>query len=518
MQNKSPINSIDEFININNNFWKTCKINNNGKIFLFITYYEESIVTLLEPILLAKRIQEEYGKKIKVYFYSKGSLSTKTLRKIAESFNINDIEIYCKNKKWLFYCAKSIFDSIKVFSKLKTKDDILKLKYKNIPIGLDVYDYIIRSNRETYTINRIKWRYFIDIFNYIKLFNMAEKSLSNNGYDTFVFHDCDYERSVFSKIAIKCNMDVFQTNQGFCIRHDYHDNLKLKISTNVVRKFYKDLKDKIDLNIVKAFLKRKYSGYEKGCFDCIAFSHEKKIYEKQELYNKYGIGDIENKNIFVMAHVFSDTPHCDEGIFSDYYEWLMDTISILKDVKGINVFVKEHPSACYYGEEGKIVNILKQTGLEQKNIYLLPEDFNTNSMFNIADCIITCRGTAGLEAVAAGIPVITAGKGIYSNYGIDIMSKDKLEYEYKLKNILNIKNVTKEMQENASILLYLQGLLYNRRTYSFLPNMRFLDQKISVHNQFKYVNEHLNSEIGLKDDYYRHLLENIIVFDKELFL
>ena len=119
--------------------------------------------------------------------------------------------------------------------------------------------------------------------------------------------------------------------------------------------------------------------------------------------------------VFVMAHVFSDMPHSYAGmLYTDYEEWLQQTVLALARNHHINFLVKEHPSADLYAESGKVSQLLDAIGHRHR---FLQSNVHTQTVLSNASAIVTCGGTIGIEASVRGIPAVLAARPPYSGKG-----------------------------------------------------------------------------------------------------
>ena len=185
-----------------------------------------------------------------------------------------------------------------------------------------------------------------------------------------------------------------------------------------VELFEKNLNSKDYIDLAKQYFDSRINGTVDQIDVKNAYLNKKK-YNLSDLQNIYSKIDLNKKNIVVMSHAFSDAPHVGEGLlFYDYYDFLEKTLIRLNNNENVNSFVKAHPSSYMWNEKGAVEELIEKNRLE--NIYILPSDFNTSSVLDIADYIVTAKGTAGLEFSCSGIPAITAGKGYYYGFGIDI--------------------------------------------------------------------------------------------------
>jgi hypothetical protein len=167
-----------------------------------------------------------------------------------------------------------------------------------------------------------------------------------------------------------------------------------------------------------------------------------------------------------MLHVFNDYPHSHFGemLFRDYYDWFVQTLNFSKTISGVNWIFKEHPTAALY----PTVDISLPDHFVDcpEHIVFLGAgaSFNSESLTYIADTVVTVCGTAGVEfAAAKAIPVVLAGKTLYSGLGFTVEPKTQLEYFDTLANIDKIGKLTPE-QVNAARRCF----LYIER-YSYVP-------------------------------------------------
>lgn len=141
------------------------------------------------------------------------------------------------------------------------------------------------------------------------------------------------------------------------------------------------------------------------------------------------------RTVFIMVQGLSDAPRESyrQFAYNDYTEWFLDTLRIIKTIPDVNWIMKDHPLS----ESLKQTLYVKKAFEENKteNMYWCDKDINGVEIKEIADCIITCGGTAGLEYWAYGIPTITTAEGFYVPWGISYNMKSRKEYEDALRNL-----------------------------------------------------------------------------------
>jgi hypothetical protein len=126
-----------------------------------------------------------------------------------------------------------------------------------------------------------------------------------------------------------------------------------------------------------------------------------------------------------------------DDLFDDQEAWLVETIRAATQNDRLNWIVKLHPANLWKrklegttGELPELKAIRRGVGNLPPHVRLLmPEsDVSARSLFEIADYVVTIRGTVGMEAPCFGIPAVTAGTGHYSGRGFTLDSATASEY------------------------------------------------------------------------------------------
>ena len=500
-----------EFVAMNRPFWKTpSNVSMDGsRILVYVA--GDYITSIIEAMVVAKKISERYGYPIDVLDID--DMKYRLTREVYESFSIQGYA------DWNISLLKKIcilFHAFQVWRNWKSVDDILKWETDGIPMGEELYDTLIVYRSQEYTVENIKLSHIKAVYAFCKNIYIAKHLFSANApYSVFVFSDCDYERTPFAKYAMQSKCIVYQSCLGRIVQHKPIKGLKVRFPGQITHERYNMYRYSTTKEELDNYLVKHFAGVAKADLDRTAF-YGKKQYSKEALCELAGVDvDDTRKFVVVAAHAFSDRPHlADDTIYRDYYQWLIETLSILEETEDIIVFVKEHPSAKNYGEKGSITPLVKKYGW--KNINTLPDDFSTYSIFHFFDYVVTCNGTIGLEATTFGLPVFTAGKGYYAGFGIDINSSTKEEYENRLRYITRYKRRPQVLQDRAKMLLYILGQSASEYTLPMIPQDRFrgvVDENDNEKYRYRYINDHLKNCKDIKGRYYAHLLDDIIIFD-----
>ena len=154
----------------------------------------------------------------------------------------------------------------------------------------------------------------------------------------------------------------------------------------------------------------------------------------------------------IAAHVFTDAPHACEGLlFRDYQDWLLSTCRMLSANPSVDFFVKAHPSAELYGEEGLTQRILTAAGVGG---YCLQVNVNTSSLFQAVDAVITCGGTAGAEFPCFGVPVLLAAGAPYDQLGFVVRARSLAEYSTELARLHEYGRLSDSQIRDAKAALF----------------------------------------------------------------
>ncbi len=128
------------------------------------------------------------------------------------------------------------------------------------------------------------------------------------------------------------------------------------------------------------------------------------IYGKQALARREftaRVGcDPAKPNVVVMTSCWTDGPNS-AGLtyFTDYQDLLEKTLAVISRVKECNWILRAHPAEFRYGNM-RLANMVE--GRLPDNVWLWPESVGAGVIPDVADCVVTPAGTAGVEYAAMG--------------------------------------------------------------------------------------------------------------------
>jgi hypothetical protein len=174
--------------------------------------------------------------------------------------------------------------------------------------------------------------------------------------------------------------------------------------------------------------------------------------------------DINKKTAFIFPHILWDASLMwGIDLFSDYEEWLRETIQVALRNYHVNWVIKIHPANIgkslqdgYSGEPAEMIALKSILKNLPPHVFFIPAEspISTNSLFSVMDYCVTVRGTVGIEAARLGIPVLTAGTGRYDRKGFTIDSNTREEFLEKIAHIQDIPPLSKSQQELAERFAY----------------------------------------------------------------
>ncbi len=204
-------------------------------------------------------------------------------------------------------------------------------------------------------------------------------------------------------------------------------------------------------------------------FSVVGTQFGKAILSRETTRHKVGLS-CDKKVAVVFPHILWDGSFFfGEDLFDDYTQWLVETIRAAAANPRLQWVVKLHPAhlvkARQWNDPGKpaeVRAIEAAFGHLPAHVKLVPPDteLSTYSLFEIADYVVTVRGTVGMEAALFGIPVVTAGTGRYDRRGFTLDSSTREEYLAKLATLETAPRLSPEQVERAE--RYAYGVLFCR--------------------------------------------------------
>lgn len=362
-------------------------------------------------------------------------------RKILESFGTD--KIYNLDQHSLIMTLDSFFTATKLFLKVKSIDEFIKIKLNKVNIGMIVYDHILRHGR-TGTFDKFSFKYIY----YLALAINVDKVCKN-------IFKTKYKYAVILETQFIPNSIIFENallNKCKVISHEGGSD---KFTVRIYRNFKERFQSKIR--------------FPKNIFNRLQKSKRKKFYEnegnklilkkmkinqidqndwdgKKDQITKKKICDIYNFDpkkplIGVFAHDFIDGNFINSGrVFRDKYSWFIKTLDFASKHKNVNWIIKDHPTDHTKPPKttGKTTydNLYKNS----ENIKLLPTQIKSKDLLTSVDLVLTCSGSVGIEFPCFGVKSMIACNTYYSGFGFINPSKNESSYFKEIKNTIKNRN------------------------------------------------------------------------------
>jgi len=333
------------------------------------------------------------------------------------------------------------------------KKKLLSLTIDGNNIGKHIYDAILIRNK-IITIKKVRFIFRLNIVIEIAFYFFFRQIFLNYKIKYLVLGDNTYRHGLLLMLTKEFNVNCispvslnsFKLSKFIC-KDDYYEHCY-----SITNKYLKEIKNKNEaIRIANDYFEKRFSASIEQ-HDILNAFDNKKIKTKEQFCIDYNL-DQRKKIVAIIPHIFCDAPHAyPNTLYSDYYEWFVETVKILSKNINVNIIVKEHPSAHLYNEEGELDEILKKYNF---NITRINPNENQYSLIQTVDIVVTCGGTIGLEFSSTGKPVILAAKPPYSNLGFTIDNKNINEYKENLLNCHLLKKLDKVKKDNALLTAYL---------------------------------------------------------------
>lgn len=352
----------------------------------------------------------------------------------------------------------SIYFILRKFS----RKQIIDYKYKNIPVGGFLYDILVRNNNKRCTVENISlidyqvlWWSFKEI---ISVYSVFKKKLPL----VYLTNETGHLAGCTGAIAAYMGAYVFQCKENGRVHYLGHEKDMTIYLHDIFRiGFQEQWKMGVPKNYLEEVDKYLYDRVKGKTDPWSRYAYSDKKVLSRDKYIELFRADPNKKNVVIMCHCFSDTPHlsCRKKIYDDYYVWFVETLKIITRINNVNWIVKAHPSRSFYGESEEVEELFKKYD-NFTNMYFWDDAYSTESLFDIADVVVTVAGTCGLEFPCYGIPVINTGSAFYDGFGCNMTFNSVEEYKNILKNLDKLDKLDEEHIVLAKRLLYTKIHMY----------------------------------------------------------
>ena len=251
-------------------------------------------------------------------------------------------------------------------------------------------------------------------------------------------------------------------------------------------------------------------------------SNKNKIIENR--LDFYDYFKAENKpNILILSSCFPDFPNANGlSYLENHVDWIKTTLDFAKNNQKFNWIFKKHPAEHLYGDKTTLKKIIEN--YLSKNIFMIDNELNYDSLINNCDCIVTSVGSAGYELTAKGKSVIMARNSLMSSWKFVDYAKNKKQYLRLLENATKIPKPNQKKIQDAKIFACLYAtspnIFSNQYKYQFgrLSYQIWKNLDTFIINNFDSIEEEkkliskwiISKEFSYNTFKYIHYLNNIL--------
>lgn len=371
----------------------------------------------------------------------------------------------------------ALSESRRLFDSINSPEDIADITYEGILIGDLVYNSYLQKN-DIGTINSVSYDILPVIFNAVLYKEYYERLLSNNDIRAIIGAQASYAKSgILLRLGLKKGIEVFERIFGpkkFTIRHFTDVTETYNQANRPSEKVFKHVRAEHREQAVKRsqeYLNDRLSGENDDVIVSKAYSQDKSIIKRDTLADNLGL-DPDKPIAVLMTHVFLDAGHFRGSLFRDYVMWVRETLQYIRNDSTTNWIIKPHPGSERFNCEHTVESEFKRAmdGFEDHTVRIMPDNVSTTAVHDIADVVLTVRGSAGIEFPALGTPAIVASDCHYSGFGFAHEPDSKEAYFGLLDAIGNLPPLTDDEVECANVMVYLIFELM-RVPSSYIPKM-----------------------------------------------
>ena len=461
------------FTNVNLNFWSKFKEPDVDNV-LLVEIADHPVINHSNAVA-AKMVA--HAKNLRIAWLKNKNTDEELMRSYSEN------SIFITPRKFNFFeklqfILKSIFYYL---SYVLIFDRVHSFKYKGVPYGDFVYDGYL-AIFSVATLHRFDIK-IARVF-YIIILRDEEARWMLNSYNIkaiLVAHYMGMLTGPLTRVALQKNIDVYWKGGG-------HEILELSLFKDLKQIYDYPLKPSLDeiknmadnfSKVVESEFKEFINQVNNPYYGALSVAYDNVISSNISRNQFLKEMSLEDKPIiFIMLHAFNDFPHSHfrKMLFNDYYDWFVQTFKFAIKDKSKNWIFKEHPANEFYPTKDIDLNKMFSNAHENIKFVSCKSKVNAATVLNVADTIVTCMGTAGVEMPALrGIPSVIAGDSFFDGFGFTIEPKSKREYFETLRNLSSVKLAPEQQLRAQCCYLYVRK--YTSVPFTAGPPLTYKESK-----------------------------------------
>ena len=316
---------------------------------------------------------------------------------------------------------------------IKTKSDILNIKFPYGVPGTHLYDYILKQQRKA-TLDLKDKKIKSYIYNFLLAIKLSEDLIKNSSPDLVVLsHSISFQCAPIAWIAASKKIPTIILNGEYGVPRFWKMNIPEDIFFGIGHPPEENLLNIKEENKTKlrkiglTYLKKRFLGKAIDLGGKLAYSKGKK---KLDIF---GAKKVKGKKIIaVYVGNWFDFPHIfGMSRFVDILEWCEATLKEAKKNKDVIWLIKSHPYDEWHGGDVVLKDLLPKDLPD--NIIVLPNYYSGQAVIDCADALVTHHGTSAIEYTCFGKPALITDKGWYENWDFAVMPKSRGHFLELLK-------------------------------------------------------------------------------------
>jgi len=377
----------------------------------------------------------------------------------------------------LSFLFPALLRAISTFRKTRSPAELLDFTVDGIRFGDVIYDNVLTMGYAT--VSRIDFRTFRSLVAFYWYRSLILDILHRYDIKTSVFsHTIGIASGTFARYLLKDGVETITrlgSHQLLLKKNRSLEDVKI-YPMKPEPGYFKWMLARYQNDVAApaaSYLEARFNQDVNHLSVDLAFNRGKRLYTTREEFCLEMGFDPSNATVFVMLHAFNDFPHSHftrPMLFQDYYVWFRRTLEMAAKIPHVNWVFKEHPAAAYYVTRDVDYDEIFGAGCPT-NIRFLSRnaDFTSASVRYLADAIVTCQGTVGMEYSSLGIPCVLAGESPYSGLGFTVEPESIADYERQLREIDSLPRLNDDQIKRARTVMYFELQMMQEAPFLFCP-------------------------------------------------
>ena len=180
------------------------------------------------------------------------------------------------------------------------------------------------------------------------------------------------------------------------------------------------------------------------------YKGQRESYRRREQICAAISADPNKPNIVIFGNCWPDFPNSQGPCyFTDYQQWFELTQKAICSLKQYNWVLRPHPAESSYGIRATLKKMLRKPLPD--NVYLWPQGASGNAVEPFADCVVSARGSTGVEYPAIGKRTLVAAPAKYTDWGFVNFTNSAEEYCQALAKAYSLPEPDQKQREDALI-------------------------------------------------------------------